>query len=179
MTESTRPNPAEALKALGATPQELAVTLQRELDTLEDVLARVQPHWNTTIPGRTWTAAQEAEHIILMNEGGARAARLLLSDRPLPDVPRVPVELDAQGRRQAPPSMQPGAGQPWEALQPRHKAAREALLDTVRQADGRVSQRTLFHPALGDLDALGWLRVTTWHLRDHRQQLQKLLGEGQ
>ncbi|WP_027483188.1 DinB family protein [Deinococcus pimensis] len=167
---------AEMLLVYGRTPQEVAARLEQELDAFERAAASAQDRWDTLMPHRAWTYAQEAEHIVVVNEGSARIARLLLSDRPLRPV-EVPRGQLANGRRLAPEAMLPGPGQPWTALRERHAASREALLTAARQGH-ETPDRTFPHPFMDDLDALGWLRMAAYHTRHHRRQLEKSVASG-
>lgn len=158
------------LRAFGETPAEVRTRLERELDAFEAAVARAGSRWNEPLPGRTWTAAQEAEHVILVNEGTARIVGLLASDRPLRPVPAVPGEL-VEGRRRAPASLHPGPGQAWSELEERHAASRAALLSGAERAT-EDPERRFFHPFLGDLTALDWVRMVGSHVRHHRKQLE-------
>lgn len=160
---------AAALRALGTSPEEVRDRLARELGAFEAAVLAAQGRWHEPLPGRTWTAAQEAEHVILVNEGTARIVALLLSDRPLRPVPQVPGEV-VEGKRQAPDATRPGPDQPWEALRERHATVREALLGQAPRATDDPGRR-FFHPFMGELTALDWLRMAAYHVRHHRQQL--------
>ncbi|WP_104992541.1 DinB family protein [Deinococcus sp. NW-56] len=161
---------AAGLRRLGTTGDEVAARLTRELDAFEAVVARSQDRWHQPLSGREWTAAQEAEHVILVNESSARIAALLASDRPLRPTPRVPGE-EVGGKRQAPEGTRPGPDQSWEALAGRHAAVRAQLLMLVEHA-GDDPERTFFHPFMGDLTALDWLRMAAYHVGHHRRQLE-------
>lgn len=168
-----REDPAQAaatLRRLGTTGEEVAARLTRELDAFEAAVAGAQDRWHQTLPGREWTAAQEAEHVILVNESSARIAGLLASDRPLRPIPRDP-GVEVGGKRQAPEGARPGPDQPWDALAVRHVAVREHLLTLAARA-GDDPQRTFFHPFMGDLTALDWLRMAAYHVGHHRRQLE-------
>ncbi|BDP43559.1 hypothetical protein DAETH_35280 (plasmid) [Deinococcus aetherius] len=162
------------LRALGTSPEEVRHRLERELDAFEAAVEGARGRWHELLPGRTWTAAQEAEHVILVNEGTARIVALLTSDRPLRPVPAVPGEL-VDGRRQAPANLRPGPGQEWEALAERHAASRAALLQSAGQATENPERR-FFHPFLGELTALDWVRMVVLHIHHHRKQLQAGAG---
>ena len=159
------------LRAYGKTPPEVAERLERELTAYAETAQRGAPHWHTLMPGRTWTPAQESEHVILVNEGSAKVARLLNSDKALRPTPQPHIEADAQGRRAAPPGTVPGEGQAWSELQPRHAAALEYLQAAARQAP-EASERRFWHGAMGDLTALDWLRMAAYHTRHHRKKLE-------
>ncbi|MPY66443.1 DinB family protein [Deinococcus sp. SDU3-2] len=161
---------AAGLRRLGTTGDEVAARLTRELDAFEATVARAQDRWHKLLPGREWTAAQEAEHVLLVNESSARIAALLASDRPLRPTPRVPGK-EVGGKRQAPEGTRPGPDQPWEALAERHAAVRTQLL-TLAEGAGDDPERTLFHPFMGDLTALDWLRMAAYHVGHHRRQLE-------
>ncbi|EYB68571.1 hypothetical protein DEIPH_ctg020orf0004 [Deinococcus phoenicis] len=157
-----------ALRAFYPTSEVALAQLHREIDAFEQALHGAAPHWGTRMPGRDWTPAQEAEHTILVNEGTAKLARLLLSERPLRET--APQEGRTEnGRRLAPPGTEPGPEQPLETLLARNAATR-ALLAGV-QADPNPD-RTFPHPFMGNIDALDWLRMAAWHTRHHRKTLQ-------
>lgn len=164
------------LRALGNTPEEVRARLVKELDAFEAAVLTAQPRWHEVLPGREWTAAQESEHVILVNEGTARIVALLLSNRPLRPVLPVPGKL-VEGRRQAPDGTRPGPDQPWETLRERHAAAREALLGSAPLASDDPERR-FFHPFMGELTALDWLRMAAYHVRHHCKQLQAAGGAG-
>lgn len=158
------------LRAFGASPADVRSRLERELDAFEAAVARSGGRWHDALPNRTWTAAQEAEHVILVNESTARIVALLNSDKALRPVPIVPGEV-VEGRRQAPAAVQPGPGQAWVELEERHAASRAALLGHVERATDDPERR-FFHVFLGDLTALDWLRMAAYHVRHHRRQLE-------
>lgn len=170
MTQIDFAGNAAVLRALGISADEVRARLTRELGAFEAAVLAAQPRWQERLPGREWTAAQESEHVILVNEGTARVVALLLSDRPLRPVPAVPGEM-RDGRRQAPASLVPGPDQPWEALRERHAAVRKALLGAAARATDDPGRR-FFHPFMGELTALDWLRMAALHMRHHRQHLQ-------
>ena len=141
----------------------MAERLEREYSQFAASVARAQPYWHTLLPDRTWTPAQEAEHTILVSEGSAKVAALLLSDKPLRPTPHEHVASDAQGRRVAPPGTVPGEGQTWSELEARHAASLIALQSAARRAqDG--SERKFWHGAMGELTALDWLRMAAYHV---------------
>ncbi|MDB5044737.1 MAG: hypothetical protein JWQ08_787 [Deinococcus sp.] len=163
----------QLLRAFGQTPADVRSRLERELDAFERAVNAAQPHWHTTLPGRSWTAAQESEHIIRVNAGTARIAALLLSDKPLRPGDQTPGIL-VDGKRQAPAGLQPGPDQSWADLSAGHTQTRAALLNAAAQAP-ETSDRTFFHPFMGELTALDWLRMAGFHVRHHRKQLEKLV----
>lgn len=160
------------LRAYGETPEEVRLTLRRELDALERHLHTRQGDWTRTQPGREWSPAQEIEHVLSIGTAGSRAAKLLLSDRELKAFPQVAGTLK-HGKRQAPefslPSEQGLAWELWEQAWAAHRQQLEGLAANVRATPGR----TFWHPYLGELDALDWLRSLVGHLRGHRELLEK------
>ena len=171
MTQTEYEQKVSWLRAYGKTPPEVAERLEREFASFSAAAERAAPQWHTQLPDRTWTPAQESEHVILVNEGSAKVARLLNSDKELRPTPQQPIEPDAQGRRIAPPGTVPGEGQAWSELQARHAATLEALRQAALQAqDG--SERRFWHGAMGDLTALDWLRMAAYHTRHHRKKLE-------
>ena len=159
------------LRAFGKSPPDVAERLERELMAYAAAAGRAAPHWHTQMPDRTWTPAQESEHVVLVNEGSAKVARLLLSDKALRPTPQHPIEADVQGRRLAPPGTVPGEGQAWDALLGRHNAVQAALMAAARQAP-EASERRFWHGAMGELTALDWLRMAAYHTRHHRKKLE-------
>ncbi|MBB5233949.1 DinB family protein [Deinococcus budaensis] len=174
MTQAEWSGSVATLRSLGSSPAEVGARLERELNAFEAAVAAAQPRWHQRLPGREWTAAQESEHVILVNESSARIAALLVSDRALRPTPQVPGE-QIGGKRVAPPGTVPGPDQPWEALAGRHAAARAALLAGLERATDNP-ERTFFHPFMGELTALDWLRMAAYHVGHHRRQLE---GRGQ
>lgn len=167
----TLPNAEEQLAELHAlypTAEVMADRLRRELDAFEQTMREAETVWDRQMPNREWSPAQEAEHVILVNEGTVRVVRLLLSDKPLRAMPEQPGRT-VNGRRLAPEGTEPGPGQPLDTLLERHAAARARLEEFRPDPD---PSRTFYHPFLGRLDALDWLRMTTWHIRNHRKAMQ-------
>ena len=163
------------LRAFGKTPADVSERLERESSLFTASVARAQPYWHTLLPERTWTPAQDVEHAILVNEGSAKVAALLLSDKALRPTPQQVIEPDAQGRRLAPPGTVPGEGQAWTELEPRYTASLAALQSAaLRAQDG--SERRFWHGAMGELTALDWLRMAAYHVRHHRKLLDAGLG---
>ncbi|MFB9990756.1 DinB family protein [Deinococcus oregonensis] len=162
----------QQLRAYAPTPADVQARLERELNAFERAVEAVQPHWHTTLPGRAWTAAQESDHIIRVNAGTARIAALLLSDRPLRPTEQIPGVM-VDGKRQAPAGLEPGPDQAWADLSAAHTQTRAALLQAAAQAP-ESSERTFFHPYLGQLTALEWLKMAALHIRHHRKQLEQL-----
>ena len=156
-----------ALRVAYPTPEALLGSMRQELGAFGDVMRSAVPHWNTRLPGRDWTPAQEADHTILVNEAGGKVVRLLLSDKPLREVARQPGQTQG-GKRVAPPFLEPGPEQSLEALLERHAATR-TLLEVHAEAD---AARTLYHPFMDDLDALDWLRMAAYQTRHHRLSIQ-------
>lgn len=173
MTQPSAPQPSleeelRSLQAIYPDPEVLAQQMDLELTAFKETMRAAQPHWQTRMPGRDWTPAQEAEHTILVNEGTGRLVRLLLSDKPLRDAPKQQGEL-RDGRRLAPAGTQPGPELPLDVLMARHAATRPLLAGVRAEPD---PARTFHHPFLGMLDAMDWLRMAAYQTRHHRQTLQ-------
>lgn len=170
MTQSLT-DPA-VLAVMGATPDDVRARLTKELDRFEAQLRTRQADWTRVQPGREWSPAQDAEHVILINDSIARGVALLLSDRELRPSPRAPGETTPDGRRVAPPHTRPSdTGLAWEDLDTRWAQSRAGLERTA--ADLRATPgRTLWHPFFGELDALDWMRMVAIHLNNHRKQLE-------
>ena len=156
-----------ALRSAYPGPEALLGSMSQELGAFEGVMRAAVPHWNTRLPGRGWTPAQEADHTILVNEAGGKIVRLLLSDKPLREVVRQPGQTQGLGRI-APPFLEPGPDQPLEALLERHAATR-ILLEVHAEPD---ATRTFYHPFMDDIDALDWLRMAAYQTRHHRLSMQ-------
>ena len=164
-------DPAQLL-ALGTTPDEVRANLNAALDGLEAHLRERQADWTTTQPGREWSPAQEAEHVLLINESITGVMGLLLSDKPLREMPRTPGVLK-DGKRQAPPFSQPTAeGLGYADLDTRWAEGR-ARLSAVAAQVSETPGRTFWHPFFGDLDALNWLRMVAGHAASHLALLKK------
>ena len=173
MTHRTTP-PHELLREYGHSQAEVRSALEREFSALNDAFLARQADWSQVQQGREWTPAQEAEHIILINEAGMKAVRLLCSERELRPIPQESGLLK-DGTRQSPPFAVPGAGLTWDDLTAeagRWNAHRAALTALAEQATDD-SARTLWHPFLGQLGAHDWLRSLGAHMRHHRQLLQR------
>ncbi|UBV42167.1 DinB family protein [Deinococcus taeanensis] len=161
------------LAALGATPDDVRTRLHTELDRFEAHLHTRQADWTQVQPGRDWSPAQEAEHVLLINDGVARGVALLLSERELRPTPQVPGELTPDGRRIAPLHTRPSeTGLAWTELDGRWVQSRTQLLQVVQNLR-ETPDRTLWHPYFGALDALDWTRMLAAHLRQHRQSLER------
>lgn len=156
-----------SLSAVYPTPEALITGMRQELTAFEATMRGAAPYWNTRMPGRDWTPAQEADHTIIINEGTGRLVRLLLSDKPLREPPQEPGVTEG-GRRLAPASTLPGPDQPLETLLARH-AATYALLEVHAEPD---PERTFYHPFMGKIGALDWLRMAAYQTRHHRLSLQ-------
>ncbi|MFC4638576.1 DinB family protein [Deinococcus hohokamensis] len=163
------------LLAFGQTPAEARERLSTELDRFEAQLQARQADWTRPQPERDWSPAQEAEHVLLINEGVTRLLALLLSERELRAVPQTPGVLK-DGKRQAPAHTMPSAdGLAWAELDGRwaaHRARLEEVAAQIRETPGR----TMWHPFYGELDALDWLRMVNGHLYSHRQLLERSAG---
>ncbi|WP_407572338.1 DinB family protein [Deinococcus altitudinis] len=155
------------LKAVYPTPEALIEGMRQELGAFEATVRGAAPYWNTRMPGRDWTPAQEADHTIMINEGTGRLVRLLLSDKPLRDAPEEPGVTEG-GRRLAPANTLPGPDQPMESVLARHAATRSLL--EVHAEPGAA--RTFYHPFMGKIGALDWLRMAAYQTRHHRLSMQ-------
>lgn len=145
----------------------LSAQLDAELQSLAEVIRQSSGEvWPRVMPGREWSPAQEAEHIVMSNEGSSKVIRLLLSDKPIPDVPQTYTDVK-DSKRLAPPGTVPTGEATAEDLLARVEASRKWL---SLQADS-PSERKFFHPAFGQMDALHWLRVTAWHTKHHREAM--------
>lgn len=160
------------LRAMGETPEAVQARVRDELDQFEAHLKTRQSDWSQVQPGREWSPAQEAEHVVLINRSITSLVALLMSDKPLRAAPQVPGSLK-DGKRQAPPFSVPSeGGLAWDDLQTQwaeHRAALLAVTDSVRETPGR----TFWHPFFGELGALDWTRMVAGHLGNHRRLLEK------
>lgn len=173
MTSAPQPlqDPAQLL-ALGRTPDEVRANLNAALDGLEAHLRERQADWTTTQPGREWSPAQEAEHVLLINDSIAGVMGLLLSDKPLREMPKTPGVLK-DGKRQAPSFAQPSAAGLTSADLDTRWAQSRAKLEAVAEQVRETPDRTFWHPFFGDLDALNWLRMVAGHAASHHALLKK------
>lgn len=160
------------LVTYGQVPEQIASNLQAELEALEAHLHQRQSDWLIQQPQRDWSPAQEAEHVLLVNDSVINLVLLLLSNKELPEMPKRLGKLK-NGKRQAPsftlPSQQ---GLAWDDLPNRWGQQSERLIELAANAKA-TPQRFMWHPFLGDLDALDWLRMLVRHTRGHRQLLEK------
>lgn len=165
-------NDPAILKFVGQTPEEVRTRLGVELDRFEAQLRSRQDDWTVTQPGRDWSPAQEAEHVLKIDTSIVPLLRLLLSDKALRPMPQVPGEI-RNGKRQSPDALLPSdAGLPFEALDTtwaEHRQKLEEVAAQVRETPGR----TFWHQFFGEIDALDWLRMVTVHLRAHRKLLEE------
>ncbi len=163
---------ASSLRFMGETPGEVRARLSTELDRLEAHLRGRAHDWSTVQPGREWSPAQEAEHVMKIDDSIVPLLRLLLSDKPLRPMPQTPGTLK-DGKRQAPPMSLPGEdGLPFDALDTtwaEHRTRLEEMAARVQPTPGR----TFWHQFLGELDALDWLRMVAAHVRAHRKLLEQ------
>lgn len=171
----TAPKPLQdpaVLRQFGTGPAEVQAALHAQLDAFEAELRTHESDWSATQPGREWSPAQEAEHVVKINTGITRLLALLLSDRELHPMPQTPGVLKG-GKRQAPAHSLPSeTGLPWagwETVWSEHRTALEAVAANVRETPGR----TAWHPYFGELDALNWLRMVAAHLHNHRELLER------
>ena len=175
MTAPQLADPA-TLRPLGATPDEARSRLAHELGRFGAHLRTREADWTRVQPGRSWTPAQETEHVLLVNDLTAGVLRLLASDKPLRAGPQVPGEVQG-GKRLAPQGTEPSReGRAWEGVDTEWERSAEAL----RAAAARVTddpERTFWHPFFGEISALDWLRMIVFHVRNHRQLLEASAGQ--
>ncbi|GGO30916.1 hypothetical protein GCM10008949_26070 [Deinococcus humi] len=160
------------LKAMGQTPEEVRTRLSVELDRFETQLRGREADWNTTQSGREWSPAQEAEHVLKIDNSIVPLLRLLMSDKALRPMPQVPGEI-VDGKRQSPIALLPSdEGLPFEALDTEWAEHRRKLEDMAAQV-AETPGRTFWHQFFGEIDALDWLRMVTMHMRNHRKLLEE------
>ncbi|MFC4454851.1 DinB family protein [Deinococcus sonorensis] len=162
---------AGALRAFGDTPEQIGVSLEKAFDRYEAALPGQQARWLVSPAPDRWSPAQITEHVIIVNEGTARVVGLLLSQKPLREVPQVPGTL-VDGKRKAPAITEPGPGSAWSELEPRWQASRAALLALVPQLAHADPERTYWQPFMGELGAADWMRLASYHMRNHLRQLE-------
>ncbi|WP_075830480.1 DinB family protein [Deinococcus marmoris] len=157
---------------VGHTPEEVRTRLSVELDRMEAHLRGREADWTTTQTGRDWSPAQDAEHIMKIDNSIVPMMRLLMSDKELRPMPQVPGEI-IDGKRQSPEALLPSAeGMPFEALDTtwaEHRQKLEEMAAHVTATPGR----TFWHQFFGEIDALDWLRMIAMHLRNHRKLLEE------
>ena len=142
--------------------------LERELAAFETMLPELQDRWEVPLREDAWCPAQVVEHVLKASTGFSKVLYLLRREAPLPEVPKVP-GIYKDGRPQAPETAIPGEPQPWGALEPTWREVHDRLLKEAGVA--QPAERTFFHPFMGELDALGWVRMSAYHLAHHRKQL--------
>lgn len=169
----------EILARYGASPAEVAQHLRDELAAFEAALSRVPPERLFTpvadvAPAGgefslTWSPAQQLEHVLKANTTFSKLIYVLNSTRPLPSSPKDPGEL-ANGRPVAPEGLRPGEGVTWASIEPSWREVQARLEAEILKTDPS-SDRTFWHPFLGDLSAFDWGRVAALHTRRHALQL--------
>lgn len=159
----------KSLRANAGAGAELTRCVQAELQALSEAIRQADGQgWQQVMPGREWSPAEEAEHIIMTNEGTARVIALLRSNKELRPQQGTYTEYRPDGRRLAPPNVQPTGQVTAQELLARN----EALMTALNVEIDEPSDRLFFHPAYGPLDALDWLRIVPWHTRGHRKGIE-------
>lgn len=165
-----------ALLVLGETPTEVCRRLNLECQAFAEHVEQREQDWQKVQSGRDWSPAQEVEHVILTSHSVGRVIRLLLSDKELQPIPKISGQKK-DGKRQAPDMILPSReGLPWAEYKLRWQQSVQEFQDVAARVRS-TPERTFWHPFLGDLDALEWLRMNTWHIGHHRQLMeQSLIG---
>ncbi len=158
------------LTAFGESPEQIRTELHKAFARFEETVRQEQEHWLAAPSEGRWSPAQVTEHVAIVNESVARIVNLLLSDKPLRDMPAESGQTQG-GKRVAPAGLEPGAGQPWAELQARWQASVSLLDEAVARLGEADLSRRYGHPFLGQIDARDWARMATYHTRHHRRQL--------
>lgn len=165
------------LLACGETPDEVCQQLRMESQAFAEHIEQREQDWTQVQMGREWSPAQEVEHVMLTNHLVGRGIRLLLSDKEIQPMPKLEGQRK-NGKRQAPEGLVPSPeGLAWNKRQEQWQENIQTLQNIATQVQS-TPERTIWHPFLGELDALEWLQMVTWHLGHHRQLLEQSLKDG-
>lgn len=160
------------LNVMGQTSDQVRTRLTVELNSLEAQLRGRQDDWNIIQPNREWSPAQEAEHILKIDNSAVPVLQLLLSDRDLRPTSQIPGEVK-NGKRQSPSELLPSdEGIPFEQLDTTWAAHRQQLEEMAAQVKPTPG-RTVWHEFFGEIGALDWLRMITLHMSAHRKLLEE------
>ncbi|GGJ24124.1 DinB family protein [Deinococcus roseus] len=157
------------LSKLGATPSEVLSRLHQEIQHFQESALNKQDHWFEPRETEAWTPAQITEHVILVSKVMSRVLTAYQLPE-FPDFPKTPGTYQ-NGKMQSPSYAQPSEGKPWENLEPEWIKTHIRLVQTAEKVPNWQDERTVFHPFFGEMNALEWLQLATYHLIHHRRQL--------
>lgn len=164
----------QRLEPFGTTPAEAEAILWRELGDFEALFSRLEKRWLEPLYPGAWSPAQIAEHVAITNRHKANTLRLLERGEPLADVFVVQGTF-ARGKPQSPDYALPSEGQPPTVIRDVWQQMHTDIASAVAQVSvwhGDTRQ----HPFFGELDALDWLRVMSFHTAHHRRGLEPTLS---
>lgn len=133
-----------------------------------------------------WSVAEVLDHLQAVESGSARLlAKRLLRAREAGIGPETETSsvLDCLADRDivgGPPRVAPELVRPREGATAEQaleglQAAREALLDVLREGDGlALGQVTAIHPVLGEIDLYRWVTFVAQHEERHERQLRAI-----
>jgi hypothetical protein len=159
---------------------QLATELNASTSELMESLSRFTPETaNKKVNGEEWSAAEVAEHLLILDTIANRVLRgdTIESNRP-PDekiglIERAMQDLDT--KRKAPDAVLPSGrqGNLIEIVEGLQKQ-RRLLLQIIETGDLNRACIAFKHPALGTLTMLEWIRFVSLHSRRHVAQLERI-----
>lgn len=171
------------------TPSERAAAtreLEQSRDELLQTCAALTPSdWTRTDGAGRWTVAGIVEHLGIVERRVHTAIEAMLAAPAEPDWAegtagqddRIPAAATVTTPIVAPEVLHPHSGQPSEQLLAEFKAARAANLELSQRPGLPLKEHTRVHPVLGRLHGLQWLRITAYHTRRHRAQIERCLRQ--
>jgi hypothetical protein len=155
-------------------------TVRAQVLSEAEGLTQAQADWRPG-PGE-WSVAEIVHHLTLAEVATGKLTSKLLKEAGPGALP-FPADITAfaplppwpTATREAPPVVQPQAGQPLATLVADMKAARERSRQSLERL-ATVDPRPLRfrHAALGDLDLGQWWTLQARHDADHLQQLRRV-----
>lgn len=171
--------------------EEVMTQLALRRSQLEAVLAELpRERWRERPATGGWTMAELVDHLRVVEDSCTRVIRKLMQkirDEGLGGErevsPLLPVHgpvamiVNRERKFEAPPFVAPGADpDPAEAYDGL-LATREALLATLREADGMaLSAVTRPHPVVGPIDGYGWALSVAEHEARHTEQAREIIA---
>lgn len=131
---------------------------------------------------QTWSPAEVLEHVAYTEMAASKVIRRMrqvaLGQADLPPPP-APIQTRPDGRRVAPPDIEPKGLASRQELLELLQNVRQRLHQEVAQSQeaGLLEHPLVFsHPGFGPLSALGWLQSVVYHERHHLDQIRLRLG---
>jgi hypothetical protein len=158
---------------------------------LEAVLAELpRARWRERPAAGGWTMAELVDHLRVVEDSCTRVIRKLMqkirdeglgaereTSALLPVHGPVAMILDRARKIEAPPFVAPGEDPDPAAAYDGLLATRQALLATLREADGMaLSAVSRPHPAVGPLDGYGWALSVAEHEARHTEQAREIIA---